>query len=99
MIDGIGWSLSDTVASAASSQPTGGFGGPGRFAGGPFGFGRLAQSGANAGSALVKITAPIDLNLILLAVALAVAGGLLAGAIGGLRAARLRPAAALRTVE
>jgi hypothetical protein len=28
-----------------------------------------------------------------------VAGGLVAGAVGGLRAARLRPAEALRTIE
>jgi hypothetical protein len=34
-----------------------------------------------------------------LAVALAIGGGLLAGALGGWRAARLRPAAALSRVE
>jgi putative ABC transport system permease protein len=33
------------------------------------------------------------------AIGLAVLGGLVAGAVGGFRAARLRPAAALRTVE
>ncbi len=46
----------------------------------------------------VTLTAPVTLGTIGLAVLLAVAGGLLAGAFGGWRAARLRPAAALRKV-
>ena len=37
-------------------------------------------------------------NVILLAVVLAVAGGIVAGIFGGWRAARLRPAAALAKV-
>jgi ABC-type antimicrobial peptide transport system permease subunit len=41
----------------------------------------------------------VDIGLVLLAVALAVAGGLIAGAAGGGRAARLRPAEALRSIE
>ena len=69
-------------------------GGPG--AGGPFAFG---QGQVVAGSSTVHLNAPVDLNLILLAIALALLGGLVAGAIGGVRAARLRPAAALRSVE
>jgi ABC-type antimicrobial peptide transport system permease subunit len=40
----------------------------------------------------------VTLWIIVGAVALAVLGGLLAGAIGGWRASRLRPAAALRSV-
>ena len=40
----------------------------------------------------------ITLWIILGAVGLAVLGGLIAGAIGGWRASRLRPAAALRSV-
>jgi ABC-type lipoprotein release transport system permease subunit len=47
----------------------------------------------------VALNAPVDAGLIVLAVALALAGGLVAGAIGGMRAARLRPAMALRSVE
>jgi putative ABC transport system permease protein len=47
----------------------------------------------------VTLTAPVTLSAIVLAVVLALAGGLLAGAFGGWRAARLRPAAALRKVE
>jgi putative ABC transport system permease protein len=47
----------------------------------------------------VTLSAPVTVQLILLAVALAVAGGLLAGGFGGWRAARLRPAAALTRVD
>jgi ABC-type antimicrobial peptide transport system permease subunit len=47
----------------------------------------------------VQLTAPITLTAIALAVGLAVAGGLIAGAFGGWRAARMRPADALRRVE
>ncbi|MEU2538653.1 ABC transporter permease [Streptomyces iakyrus] len=62
----------------------GGFGGPGREA---------------AGRTLdVALTAPVGLTTIALAVGLAVAGGLIAGAFGGWRASRLRPADALRRV-
>ncbi|WP_181789894.1 ABC transporter permease [Streptomyces phytophilus] len=47
----------------------------------------------------VALQAPVTLPVIALAVALAVAGGLIAGLFGGWRAARLRPADALRRVE
>ena len=47
----------------------------------------------------VSLDAPLTLSILLLGLVLAVAGGLLAGAAGALRAARLRPADALRTVE
>jgi ABC-type lipoprotein release transport system permease subunit len=63
---------------------------------GPFG---LGQTQIASGSTAVKLDAPVDVRLIGLAIALAVAGGLLSGAIGGLRASRLRPAEALRSVE
>ncbi|HEX6508704.1 MAG TPA: ABC transporter permease [Chloroflexota bacterium] len=89
VIDGMGVTLKATVANAA--QPTG-----------PFGFGRFGQAAASSttsGSTLVHINAPTDLTLIVAAIGLAVLGGLIAGTIGGLRAARLRPASALRTVE
>jgi ABC-type antimicrobial peptide transport system permease subunit len=52
-----------------------------------------------SGTSTVVLGAPVDGDLIALAVLLAVAGGLVAGAIGGVRAARLRPAVALRSVE
>jgi ABC-type antimicrobial peptide transport system permease subunit len=61
---------------------------------GPFG-----QGSVTSGSTSIDLTAPISITLIAIAVALAIAGGLAAGAVGGLRAARLRPAEALRHVE
>jgi ABC-type antimicrobial peptide transport system permease subunit len=61
---------------------------------GPFGRGSIA-----AGSRDVVLGAPVDPALLFLAIALAIAGGLLAGAAGGLRAARLRPADAVRSAE
>jgi ABC-type antimicrobial peptide transport system permease subunit len=60
----------------------------------PFGQGKLA-----AASTEVVLGAPVDARLLVLAIALAIVGGLLAGAAGGLRAARLRPADALRSAE
>ncbi|MGI9539691.1 MAG: ABC transporter permease [Miltoncostaeaceae bacterium] len=47
----------------------------------------------------VELSAPLDVGLVALAIALAVLGGLIAGAVGGYRASRLRPADALRHVE
>ena len=61
---------------------------------GPFG-----QGAVETGSSTVSLGAPVEVELLLLAIGLALVGGLLAGAVGGLRAARLRPAEALRSVE
>jgi putative ABC transport system permease protein len=47
----------------------------------------------------VHLTAPVTIAVIGLAVALAIAGGLIAGSFGSWRAARLRPADALSRVE
>jgi putative ABC transport system permease protein len=47
----------------------------------------------------VPLTAQVSVAAIVVAVALAVAGGLLAGSFGGWRIGRLRPAVALATVE
>ncbi len=63
---------------------------------GPIPFG---QGQVTSGSTSVALNAPVDVGLIVLAVTLALLGGLVAGAIGGTRAARLRPAEALRSVE
>jgi ABC-type lipoprotein release transport system permease subunit len=60
----------------------------------PFGQGEIA-----AGSTEIVLGAPVDVGLLALAIGLALVGGLLAGAAGGLRAARLRPAEALRSTE
>jgi ABC-type antimicrobial peptide transport system permease subunit len=66
---------------------------------GPRGPGVFGQGAVNSASTTVSLGAPVSAGLIVLAVALALAGGLLSGAVGGLRAARLRPAEALRSIE
>jgi putative ABC transport system permease protein len=83
----------------------GGFagGGGGGFAGGgggtsfAGGFRRLAADASH--SVPVHLSAPVTGEAIAAAVVLAILGGLLAGSIGGWRAARLRPAMALARVE
>jgi putative ABC transport system permease protein len=62
---------------------------------GPFGQGAVVASGSRS----VTLDAPVSAGLILLAVGLALFGGLLSGAVGGARAARLRPADALRHID
>jgi hypothetical protein len=47
----------------------------------------------------IALTAPVAASVLLLGFGLALAGGLLAGAARALRAARLRPADAMRQVE
>jgi putative ABC transport system permease protein len=85
VIGAIGPTLHATVAAAKNA-------GVGPLA--LFGQGQMAS-----GSTTIKLGAPVDVGLVLLALLLAVAGGLIAGTLGGLRAARLRPADALRSVE
>jgi ABC-type antimicrobial peptide transport system permease subunit len=63
------------------------------------GFGSFGQGTVTAGSTDVALGAPVDPGLLGLALGLALVGGLVAGAAGGLRAARLRPAEALRSAE
>jgi ABC-type antimicrobial peptide transport system permease subunit len=60
-----------------------------------FGIGEAAQTTSRS----VSLTAPTGIEILLIGFGLAVLGGLLAGAAAALRAARLRPADALRTVE
>jgi ABC-type lipoprotein release transport system permease subunit len=72
--------------------------GPASAPGGPGGrFARAASSSAHTVS--VHLTAPVTLGAVVLAVVLAIAGGLIAGSLGGWPAVRLRPAAALARVE
>ena len=73
----------------------GGFGGGGRGGGGFGGFSRAAPA---SHTVAVHLSPSVSTNVILLAVLLAVAGGIIAGIFGGWRAARLRPAAALAKV-
>jgi len=103
-------SLSPTTGSATPGGARafgggggGGFGGAGGGGGGggggAGGFRGFRAAGAAARATTVHLTAPVTLDIIILAVVLAVAGGLIAGILGGWRAARLRPAAALGRVE
>ncbi|MFE2097422.1 ABC transporter permease [Streptomyces sp. NPDC059468] len=71
--------------------------GGGGMGGGPGGGGPGQQATKN--TLEIALTAPVSLTTIALAVGLAVAGGLIAGAMGGWRASRMRPADALRSVS
>jgi putative ABC transport system permease protein len=75
----------------------GGFPGPAPSGGAANRFSGLAGAGAH--TATVHLTPEVTVGVIVAAVLLAIAGGLLAGAFGGWRAAQLRPAAALARVE
>lgn len=80
--------LSATVSGAA--EQTGAFlAGPG-----PFGQGEVEAQATE-----VALGAPVSVTLVLAAVGLALLGGLIAGAVGSLRASRLRPADALRHID
>jgi putative ABC transport system permease protein len=76
---------------------TGGTGGTGGF-GGRGGGGGFRPATTASHTVAVHLSAAVSTNVILLAVLLAVAGGLIAGMFGGWRAARLRPADALSKV-
>ncbi|MEV7126229.1 ABC transporter permease [Streptomyces sp. NPDC093260] len=89
-------SLQADLGPSGGSGAGGGFGGFGRSGGGG-GFGGPGRQTAR--SLEVALTAPVSLTTVAVAVGLAVAGGLVAGAFGGWRASRLRPADALRRVE
>ncbi|MGW9137104.1 ABC transporter permease [Streptomyces sp. NPDC055681] len=88
------------VVTAISPTLTAQLGGSGGGGGGMLGGGMAGPGRQAAAKSLdIALTAPVSLSIILIAVALAVAGGLIAGAFGGWRASRLRPADALRRVE
>ncbi len=82
-----------SVGSQASGRGQGGPGGGGSRMGGPGGFGQAAAQATD-----IVLHAPVTPVIIVAAVGIAVLGGVLAGAFGGWRAARLSPAAALRSV-
>ncbi|MEU8484910.1 ABC transporter permease [Streptomyces sp. NPDC048641] len=85
--------ISPTLTAELGSGASGGARGGGLAMAGP---GMRQAAGKTLGIAL---SAPVSATTITLAVGLAVAGGLIAGAFGGWRASRLRPADALRRVE
>ena len=95
IIDKIAPKLSATVPSAS-----GAFGAPQTVAGpgGTSGGTVIGGPAASHTTIAVPMSASVTIGAIVLAVLLAVAGGLLAGSFGGWRAARLRPAAALARV-
>jgi putative ABC transport system permease protein len=115
LVDHFSGSLSASLSPATGTATPGGaarFGGGGGFGGagggtGAGGTGGTAAAGRGgftnaahtASSVAVHLSAPVTITWIIFAVALAVLGGLIAGAFGGWRAARLRPAAALARVE
>ena len=81
----------------------GGGGGPNPFGGGgtgsPGGFGGAIRAQLSGSSTFdVVLHAAITPSILALAIGLAVIGGVLAGAAGGMRAARLQPAESLRSV-
>lgn len=105
----LGINLAAPVISAGSTGPdaagamgaggmgAGGMGGPpGAGAGGP---GDMMGAAMTQGGADVVLQAPLSPGLIGIALAIAIGGGLIAGVLGGWRASRLSPAAALRTVN
>lgn len=71
----------------------------GGLGGGPGGFPGAAQAVSNAASTTVKLAASVSPTLLASAVALAILAGLASGAVGAMRAARLRPADALRHID
>ncbi|MCB0875255.1 MAG: ABC transporter permease [Solirubrobacterales bacterium] len=91
-IGAAGISLDASLAPASGMpSPPGGGAPPG--IGGPPG----ADAAASVAST-VTLGAPVSPGVALTAICLAVAGGLIAGVFGGMRAARLRPAEALRSL-
>jgi len=84
-ITAFGPTLEATVGAAADQGP--------RFLG-PFGQGAVESSATE-----VALDAPVSPTIVLWAIGLALLGGLVAGAVGSLRASRLRPADALRHID
>jgi ABC-type antimicrobial peptide transport system permease subunit len=77
----------------------GGGAAPGGAGGGNNPFrGAFSNAARTAGTVTEHLHAPVTIGIIIAAVGLAVLGGLIAGAFGGWRAARLRPADALSKV-
>jgi ABC-type antimicrobial peptide transport system permease subunit len=77
-----------------AAEAGGGTGGGGAFGGGGGGGAFRGLAGAAQD---VVLHAPLSVGILVAAVGLAILGGLVAGAIGGWRAARLSPAEALRS--
>ncbi|OIH93170.1 MULTISPECIES: ABC transporter permease [unclassified Curtobacterium] len=101
--------ISPTISASASSTTGGGGagggvpGGAATAAAGSGTTGGAPAGGFGGGTATASTTdvvlhAPVTVEVVLLAIGLSILGGLIAGALGGWRASRLRPAEALRSV-
>jgi len=87
-----------TMISPKLTAQLGNTGGGGGMGGGPGGGGGPGQQ-ASQNTMEIALSAPVSMTTIALAVGLAITGGLIAGAMGGWRASRMRPADALRSVS
>ena len=92
---GIGLGVLTAIAIAALAPPLQASAAAAPSAGAIFGLGQVA---GEAATDTIALRAPIDAGLLVLAFGLALLGGLVSGAVGALRAARLRPADALREI-
>ncbi|QFZ76690.1 FtsX-like permease family protein [Streptomyces fagopyri] len=92
---GLGAAYAVTAISPKLTAELGSTGGGG-MGGGPGGGGPGRQAVKNTME--IALSAPVSVTTIALAAGLAIAGGLVAGAMGGWRASRMRPADALRSV-
>ncbi|MBO0808534.1 MAG: FtsX-like permease family protein [Actinobacteria bacterium] len=92
LIDKLAPRLSATIGPSRLGSTPGGTHGPAAGT-------ALKALASSSRTVSLSLNAPVTLSVILLAVLLAIGGGLVAGSFGGWRAARLRPAAALTRVE
>jgi putative ABC transport system permease protein len=92
---GLGAAYAVTAISPKLTAELGNTGGG--MGGGPGGGGPGQQAVKNTME--IALSAPVSVTTIALAAGLAIAGGLIAGAMGGWRASRMRPADALRSVS
>ena len=91
----IGIAVISVMSPTISTAPQAFTGGPG---GTSQGGGPSFQSAFSQGTTDIVLSAPLTLWVVVAAIGLAVLGGVVAGAFGGWRAARLSPAEALRSV-
>ncbi|WRZ93242.1 ABC transporter permease [Streptomyces sp. NBC_01007] len=97
---GLGAAYTVTAISPKLTAELGSTGGGGGMGGGPGGGGPGQQAASAAKNTIdIALTAPVSVTTIALAAGLAITGGLIAGAMGGWRASRMRPADALRSVS
>ena len=98
IVNALGITLSGTTGGFAMAGPGGGMGlappGDAVPPGGGAGFGGTLGDAVD-----VVLSSPVDLRMLAIGFGAALLGGLIAAAIGGWRASRLRPAEALRSVD